>query len=356
MVVQYYCLMKQFLAIVLGVVIHAQVYSQSVPSYVPTNGLVGWWGFNGNAQDASGNGNHGTVNGATLTTDRFGNQNGAYSFNGNGGISCQRLTGLSELTVSIWFFIPTASDGRSMLTHNTVTNCTDISLNIIYHPWVPEFVSAVSNGSCNSGANIGLGFPSNPSFIGVWHLYTLIYRNNGDVTSFIDGFVMSNYSRPDFHWCNSTSSTLRFGGPWWSGDPQYFVGKLDDIGIWNRALTQQEITNLYNAQTGITIPTTTSCLNDTASVTITHPSLNGVANAALRLNYNPDSLTYVGFTNLNPNFSGMSIAGGNGTLLMDWNAQANQNIPAGNTVTLRFRVNGSSPLTWGTTFVPSKLS
>jgi uncharacterized protein (TIGR02145 family) len=132
--------------------------------------------------------------------------------------------------------------------------------------------------------------------------------------------------------------------------------KLDDIGIWNRALTQQEITDLYNAQTGITIPTTTSCLNDTASVTITHPSLNGVANAALRLNYNPDSLTYVGFTNLNPNFSGMTIAGGNGTLLMDWNAQANQNITAGNTVTLRFRVNGTSPLTWDTTFVPSEFS
>jgi hypothetical protein len=38
-----------------------KLYSQSVPSYVPTNGLVGWWGFNGNAQDGSGNGNHGTV-------------------------------------------------------------------------------------------------------------------------------------------------------------------------------------------------------------------------------------------------------------------------------------------------------
>jgi hypothetical protein len=40
-----------------------KLYSQSVSSYVPTNGLVGWWGFNGNAQDGSGNGNHGTVNG-----------------------------------------------------------------------------------------------------------------------------------------------------------------------------------------------------------------------------------------------------------------------------------------------------
>ena len=53
-----------------------------VPSYVPTNGLVGWWPFNGNANDEGGNGNNGTVNGAALTTDRFGNANSAYDFDG----------------------------------------------------------------------------------------------------------------------------------------------------------------------------------------------------------------------------------------------------------------------------------
>jgi hypothetical protein len=53
-----------------------------IPSYVPRDGLVGWWPFNGNANDESGNGNHGTVNGATLTEDRFGNLNSAYSFDG----------------------------------------------------------------------------------------------------------------------------------------------------------------------------------------------------------------------------------------------------------------------------------
>ncbi|MBK7031388.1 MAG: hypothetical protein IPH45_20325 [Bacteroidales bacterium] len=49
---------------------------------IPTNGLSAWYPFNGNANDLSGNGNDGTVNGATLTTDRFGNPNSAYSFNG----------------------------------------------------------------------------------------------------------------------------------------------------------------------------------------------------------------------------------------------------------------------------------
>ncbi len=51
-----------------------------MPTYVPTTGLVGWWPFNGNANDESGNGNNGTVNGAILTSDRFGIANKAYSF------------------------------------------------------------------------------------------------------------------------------------------------------------------------------------------------------------------------------------------------------------------------------------
>ena len=51
-------------------------------SQIPTDGLVGYWSFSGNADDESGNNHHGTVNGATLTQDRFGNPNSAYSFDG----------------------------------------------------------------------------------------------------------------------------------------------------------------------------------------------------------------------------------------------------------------------------------
>ena len=50
-----------------------------VPSYVPTNGLVGYWPFNGNANDESGNGNNGTVNGGvSSTSDRNGDANAAF--------------------------------------------------------------------------------------------------------------------------------------------------------------------------------------------------------------------------------------------------------------------------------------
>ena len=52
-------------------------------SQIPSDGLVGYWPFNGNPNDESGGGNNGTAYGTTLTTDRFGNTSSAYSFDGN---------------------------------------------------------------------------------------------------------------------------------------------------------------------------------------------------------------------------------------------------------------------------------
>jgi hypothetical protein len=49
--------------------------AQTVPNNVPTNGLLGWWPFNGNAIDESGNNNNGTPNNITYVNDRFGNPN-----------------------------------------------------------------------------------------------------------------------------------------------------------------------------------------------------------------------------------------------------------------------------------------
>jgi hypothetical protein len=82
--------------------------SAQIPSYVPSNGLVAWWPFTGNAKDSSGNGNHGTVNGATLTTDRFGRNNQAYYFSSSGcatriDANLNTTSIKTGLTFSYWF-------------------------------------------------------------------------------------------------------------------------------------------------------------------------------------------------------------------------------------------------------------
>ena len=96
--------MKKILLIVILALVAQMTFAQSTPSYVPTDGLVGYWGFNGNANDQSGNGNNGTVHGATLTTDRFGNSNSAYYFNLFDFIQTNYLgiSGNNERTISFW--------------------------------------------------------------------------------------------------------------------------------------------------------------------------------------------------------------------------------------------------------------
>ena len=310
-------------------------FSQSVPSYVPTNGLVGWWGFNGNAQDGSGNGNHGTVNGATLTTDRFGNQNGAYSFDGFSNRISFNLNSINnvfpastESSSSIWIkTIDLNGPLISMQGNNGIEYDFHIGTlaDVVQNPG--HYGILVRDNCCGTGNN---SFASN-CVDNSWHMLTIVRLSNGTLKLYKDANleVISGIGQNGTLAFHPTYMTFGADYSWIIGSQngcmscnsnqqQYYSGLLDDIGIWNRALTQQEITNLYNSQSGITLPTLTSCLGDTTSVTISHPGLTGVANASLRMTYNPDSLTYVGFNSLNPAFNGMTISGGNGVVLMNW--------------------------------------
>jgi uncharacterized protein (TIGR02145 family) len=97
------------------------------------------------------------------------------------------------------------------------------------------------------------------------------------------------------------------------------------------------------------MPNITSCINDTALVIISNPTLIGVANATFRVIYDADSLDYIGFTNLNASFVGIVISDSNGIISLNWGASSNQNIPTGEMVALKFLVKGSSNVSWDTT-------
>lgn len=88
----------------------------SIPSWL-TNGLVGYWPFNGNANDESGNGNNGNVNGATLSNDRFMINNKCYSFQNNSiEVPYNALLGFNpnnSFTVGLWVY----KDGNQSVMH-----------------------------------------------------------------------------------------------------------------------------------------------------------------------------------------------------------------------------------------------
>ncbi|OYU82892.1 MAG: hypothetical protein CFE24_13755, partial [Flavobacterium sp. BFFFF2] len=229
--------------------------AQTVPSYVPTNGLVGYWGFNGNANDQSGNGYNGAVNGATLTTDRNGNANSAYLFNAtNGGISVASFYPLStNYTASYWVKYDTQTINTSIF---------DISLSwlnlgefVVFREIDNSisFATAGSNGASNNFF-VNSATPTNTSS---WY-NIIVSRNGTQLSIYINGVLVASSLNNNMN--TGVNKTMYFGG-----DPiqvqannnARFSGKIDDIAIHNRALSQTEITQLYNANPVQTLCTTT---------------------------------------------------------------------------------------------------
>ncbi len=75
-------IVSNYLCVLSFLIVNSSILYSQLPTYVPANDLIAWYPYNGNAIDASGNGNNGIVNGATLTNDRFGNSNSTYNFTG----------------------------------------------------------------------------------------------------------------------------------------------------------------------------------------------------------------------------------------------------------------------------------
>jgi hypothetical protein len=226
-----------------------------VPSYVPANGLVGWWPFNGNANDESGNGNNGTVNGATLTADRNGIVDKAFSFDGvNDYIATNSLLNASEdFSFSSWV--------------NSNSNSDQIILNTIPHTIIAFIINPWFAGAGNIGFLYGTGNSfgwlnnnysfSNPNlFQGVW-VNHLIVKNGLNWKFYQNGVLIHNYNAPSNP--ASTISQLVFGHCDPSVCSNTFNGKIDDIGIWNRALTDCEIQNLYTSTNPTNTTTVSAC-------------------------------------------------------------------------------------------------
>jgi hypothetical protein len=232
-----------FTAFALWLCLNANVMAQ-VPSYVPTNGLVGWWPFNGNANDESGNGNNGTVNGATLTADRFGNVGKAYSFDGvNDFISTTPTlpTGSAPRTVSCWFKTIAGSIPTSQYPELQVITGwgNPFSGAVVF----PQFVQAPSGKAYfESGSSGNQLFSQNAVNDDIWHQIVTTYDgSNSRVKLYIDATLQDSSALVSL---GTVSSFFGIGNVSWANVP--FQGQIDDVAIWNRALTEQEIANLYN--------------------------------------------------------------------------------------------------------------
>ncbi len=272
-------------------------YAQ-IPSYVPSNGLVGWWPFNGNANDESGNGNDGTVNGATLTSDRNGVANNAYNLStlidNLTMINVQPQLNSNNLSISFWMKFPTQYNQSSLA---LVKNGT---------PYINGFDVAIDQNNSAYGVNnykvffiVGNGasvsFTSNQNELGVWSNIVSIY-DGSNIKIYLNGILKATQS---FNQSMNILDNNVLIGSWDNPTtPVVQTRQLDDIGIWNRALTEQEILVLYQGcQQLISSQPTNQSVN-----------LSG-GNASFNVASNATNPTYQWQTNLGFGFQNLSNAG-----------------------------------------------
>ena len=240
-----------FLTLTLALFVIPFGISQDLPSYVPTDGLLAYYPFNGNANDESGNTYHGTVNGATLTSDRYGNENSSYSFDGvddyivlfeNGEIN---FDATDSFSYSLWFKQGASTEnsygninGTVLASKNDSRNGTNITVG-----YSNKTVTFFIEGDQNLNNSV-----ASSSVLNHWVYLSFVYDSSSQTLK-----AFNNGSKVDELITESLVGDLLSNSMWigrrtnYTPLDTYVVGSIDDIGIWNRVLTEQEIQNLYTS-------------------------------------------------------------------------------------------------------------
>jgi prepilin-type N-terminal cleavage/methylation domain-containing protein len=219
---------------------------QALGDCTTSYGLVGWWPMNGNANDSSGNNMNGIVSGATLTTGQSGTSNGAYLFNGT-----TNYIGFTDTTPLNFVTNDFAVSGWINLTTLPATATWDDIFSSSYGDWsVGINVTSAGVGYLMMTKLSQVDAPSstNPVPQNSWHLVTLDFTYGSPastVSYYLDG-VLNGSSSWNYSGQGAFTPTTKIIGARSSGSSGYFHGSIDDLRVYNRALSSSEITALYS--------------------------------------------------------------------------------------------------------------
>lgn len=224
-----------------------------LPGYVPTSGLVAWYPLsNSVVMDASGNGLNGTSTNTSPAMDRFSDPNGATDFTGISHVNVFTNplfnTG-AGMTVSAWVNLGDASENQKVMGRVNGSFNSGYILGIESGQLHPEVWNSAGEAHSFSAGTI----PSN-----AWTQVAITWASNGFLVAYINGEAADSIATGSLPIGNN-SEALIIGGSPWSVSPLYFPvqGTIDDIGIWDRALSPTEMMNVYNS-----IPTGISQVNE----------------------------------------------------------------------------------------------
>ena len=217
-------------------------------------GLQAYYPFNGNANDESGNNNNPTFNNATITADRFGNANSAYHF--NGVYQYMRIPNKpsinfkNEITLSVWvrptgFYYGICH--ASQLISKGGGNYNDGNYALRYDDALFTNGRGCDGGKCDTlhqnfrGTGTVLK-PYGGDFIKKNKWYNVLYTNDGKTAKlYVNCELKYSVTFPETF---TNTEDLFFGKSDDDLFPFWLNGDLDDIRIYNRALTANEITAL----------------------------------------------------------------------------------------------------------------
>lgn len=242
--------------------------SAQVPVYAPSNNLVAWYGFNGDANDASGNNLNGSVIDATATADRSGQANSAFHFNGStSDILVPYTASLNAypFSVSMWCRLDNDANGGMLIQHYANASWNGWVMSVSGTSTFPQTIApgymlvappncngVVSNAQCGSGINY-----SGNVFDNQWHMLTFTV----DVDSgrfYFDGALQTTQFWTAAAGPTTSTEDLHIGGTD-MGSGLFFNGNIDDVGLWNRSLDAAEIETLYLGE-----PPVAGCMNSNA--------------------------------------------------------------------------------------------
>ena len=243
--------MKKYLLCLVGVLGFFPLAAQ-IPSTIPTVGLVGYWPLGDTNRNFASNNHHATLVNTVLGSDRFGNQNKASVFTGTsyGTIPSTAMAAVSgSFSVSVWVtadtIIPTVN-GHHIIDDRSAS---DWSYRFrLGHSYSPSPIFNVDSAYADRtvGVNQRVRMPK-PNRDG-WLHYVFVYEvgPSSFIRAYCNGTLMGSVLA---NGVVSGNRALNIGRTFYPGAPLngdgFYRGKIDDIGLWNRALSASEIMAIY---------------------------------------------------------------------------------------------------------------
>jgi Concanavalin A-like lectin/glucanases superfamily len=225
-------------------------HSNTVANTGITSSLIGYWTFDGPSinwrtnvvSDMSGNGNAGTlVNISTSSSPTAGKIGQALKFNGTNYVDIPMSLTPSTITVSLWFrasSLTGSASGNPRLLANSHTDASDTGFQLMFNSGGASGFFDVGNGSAECRATW-----TQQLVVGQWYQYAGVY-NGSQAIAYLNGVPVGSTSG-----CSGALASSGFdvdiGRNSAYSPNDYFSGTIDDVRIYNRALSAQEIQELY---------------------------------------------------------------------------------------------------------------